>query len=261
MGPLIMSDNEKKVALVTGASSGIGASTVKAFADEGTRVVAAARREKELDELIAEVEGSGGVASAVVTDVASEDQIERMITFALEKYGRLDYAVNNAGIEGEFASIMDLDAKAWDQVLNVNLRGCFLSLKHEAKAILGTAGNGAIVNVGSVNSFLGFPTGAAYVASKHALIGLTSSVSAELAPQGVRVNLVCPGVIDTPMHRRLRGIVGDELYDEGFFPSVHLGRAGEANEIAQTILFLCSEKASYITGSTITPDGGFTLTM
>ncbi len=120
---------------------------------------------------------------------------------------------------------------------------------------------GAIVNVGSVNSFLGFPTGSAYVASKHALIGLTTSVSAELAPQGIRVNLVCPGLIDTPMHRRLRGVIGDEIYDQGFLPNVHLRRAGRPEEIARSIAFLCSDEASYITGATLTPDGGHTLTM
>ena len=120
---------------------------------------------------------------------------------------------------------------------------------------------GAIVNVGSVNSFLGFPTGSAYVASKHGQIGLTTSVSAELAPRGIRVNLVCPGVIDTPMHRRLRGLIGDELYDTVLKGSVHLRRAGLAQEIARTIVFLCSDEASYITGTTLTPDGGFTLTI
>ncbi|HSR16183.1 MAG TPA: SDR family oxidoreductase, partial [Gemmatimonadales bacterium] len=120
---------------------------------------------------------------------------------------------------------------------------------------------GAIVNVGSVNSFLGFATGAAYVTSKHGLIGLTTSVSAEVASQGIRVNLVCPGIIDTPMHQRLRGVVGDDLYDKGVLPHVHVQRAGQPEEIARAVLFLCSEESSYITGTTLTPDGGFTLTV
>ena len=120
---------------------------------------------------------------------------------------------------------------------------------------------GAIVNVGSVNSFLGVPHFAAYCASKHALIGLTSSVSAELAPQGIRVNLVCPGIIDTPMHQRGRQLFGDAIYDQNVLPRVHLRRAGQPEEIAKAIVFLCSEDASYITGSTLTPDGGFTLTI
>ncbi len=120
---------------------------------------------------------------------------------------------------------------------------------------------GAIVNVGSINSFLGFPTGSAYVTSKHGLIGLTSSVSAELAPRGIRVNLVCPGIIDTPMHHRGRAQLGDALYDNVLRQRVHLRRAGRPEEIAETIVFLCSDAASYITGTTLTPDGGFTLTV
>jgi NAD(P)-dependent dehydrogenase (short-subunit alcohol dehydrogenase family) len=143
-------------------------------------------------------------------------------------------------------------------VLNINLRGVFLP--DMARAIP-TAARVAIVNVGSVNSFLGFPSGAAYVTSKHGLIGLTTSVSAELAPQGIRVNLVCPGIIDTSMHRRLRGLLGDEIYDTGALPRIHLRRAGRPEEIARSIVFLCSDEASYITGTTLTPDGGFTLTI
>jgi NAD(P)-dependent dehydrogenase (short-subunit alcohol dehydrogenase family) len=179
----------------------------------------------------------------------------------METFGRIDYAVNNAGIEGQLSGITDLAEEEWDRVLDINLKGTFLCMKYQARAMLAGAHGGAIVNVGSVNSFLGFPTGSAYVASKHGLIGLTSSVSAELAPHGIRVNLVCPGIIDTPMHRRLRGVVGDELYDKAVIPSVHTKRAGRPEEIAQAIVFLCSDEASYITGTTLTPDGGYTLTM
>ena len=179
----------------------------------------------------------------------------------VDSYGRLDYAVNNAGIEGKCTGITDLNEEDWDQVIDVNLKGTFLCLKHEAKAMLAGGRSGAIVNVGSINSFLGFPGGSAYAASKHGLIGLTSSVSAELAPQGVRVNLVCPGIIDTPMHQRLRLLLGDELYDSVLHKRVHSRRAGSPEEIAQSIVFLCSDEASYITGTTLTPDGGFTLTI
>jgi NAD(P)-dependent dehydrogenase (short-subunit alcohol dehydrogenase family) len=134
-------------------------------------------------------------------------------------------------------------------------------MQREARAMLAAGNGGAIVNVGSVNSFLGFPTGSAYCTSKHGLIGLTTSVSAELASKGIRVNLVCPGIVDTPMHRRLRRDFGDAIYDQGILPSVHLQRAGEPAEIARVIFFLCSDDAGYITGTTITPDGGFTLTV
>jgi NAD(P)-dependent dehydrogenase (short-subunit alcohol dehydrogenase family) len=258
---VVLSDTKNKVALITGASSGIGRATGKAFAARGTRVVLAARREDDLAGLVAEIEAQGGAATFIKTDVSVAKDVERMVAHAIEKYGRLDYAVNNAGIEGKFAGITDLNEEDWDQVIDVNLKGTFLCLKHEAKAMLAGGCSGAIVNVGSVNSFLGFPGGSAYVASKHGLIGLTSSVSAELAPHGIRVNLVCPGFIDTPMHHRLRGIVGDDLYDKVLIPRVHARRAGRPDEIAQTIVFLCSDEASYISGTTLTPDGGFTLTI
>ncbi len=250
-----------KVALVTGATSGIGRATAEGFAARGAAVTVAGRRKEELASLVAAIEGRGGRALAVRTDVSSAGDVERMVAQTIDTFGRLDYAVNNAGIEGEFALVADLAEEEWDRVIGINLKGVFLSLKYEAKAMLAAGNGGAIVNIGSVNSFLGFPSGSAYVASKHALIGLTSSVSAELAPQGIRVNLVCPGIIDTPMHRRLRGILGDELYDTVTQQRVHMRRLGVPEDIAKTILFVCSDEASYITGTTITPDGGFTLTI
>lgn len=159
------------------------------------------------------------------------------------------------------AGLTEMSEEAWDQVLDTNLKGTFLCLKYEAKAMLAGGSGGAIVNVGSVNSFLGFAGGVAYCASKHGQIGVTTSASAELAPHGIRVNLVCPGIIDTPMHHRGRKAIGDEVFDKVILPSVHVQRAGQPEEIARTILFLCSDDASYITGTTLTPDGGFTLTV
>jgi NAD(P)-dependent dehydrogenase (short-subunit alcohol dehydrogenase family) len=256
-----MSDMNDKVALITGASSGIGRATGEAFAARGAKVVLAARREHELATLTSEIESRGGRASFVVTDVAIAKDVERMVAHAIETFGRLDYAVNNAGIEGQLSGIMDLPEEEWDRVFNINLKGNFLCMKYEARAMLAGGHGGAIVNVGSVNSFLGFPTASAYVASKHGQIGLTTSVSAELAPQGIRVNLVCPGIIDTPMHHRLRGLVGNEIFDKVLLQRVHTRRAGRPDEIAQTIVFLCSDEASYISGTTLTPDGGFTLTI
>lgn len=255
-----MSDMNDRVALITGASSGIGRATAEAFAAKGASVVLAARRQEELALLVTEIEAGGGKATAIKTDVSTATDVERMVAHAIEAFGRLDYAVNNAGIEGQLAGITDLAEDDWDTVLDTNLKGTFLCLKYEARAMLDCGNGGAIVNIGSVNSFLGFQTGSAYVASKHGLIGLTTSVSSELAPQGIRVNLVCPGFIDTPMHHRGRAILGDELYDNTLL-SVHLRRAGRPEEIARSIVFLCSDEASYITGTTLTPDGGFTLTI
>ena len=256
-----MSDMNNKVALITGASSGIGLATARAFASRGVNVVLAARRDDELTEAVNEIVASGGKASFVKTDVSIAADVERMVAHAIETFGRLDYAVNNAGTEGELAPIADLPEEVWDRVLNTNLKGNFLCLKYEARAMLAGGKGGAIVNVGSVNSFLGFGSGAAYVASKHGQIGLTTSASAELAPHGIRVNIVCPGFIDTPMHHRGRALLGDEIYDNVMVPRVHVGRVGQPEEIAASILFLCSDEASYITGSTLTPDGGFTLTI
>jgi NAD(P)-dependent dehydrogenase (short-subunit alcohol dehydrogenase family) len=256
-----MSDMKDKVALITGASSGIGRATAEAFAARGARVVLAARREDELAALANEIKDQGGSASFVVTDVSVAQDVERMVAHTIETFGRLDYAVNNAGIEGQFVSVAELPEEEWDRVLDVNLKGTFLCLKYEARGMLAGGHGGAIVNVGSINSFLGFPSGAAYVSSKHGLIGLTTSVSAELAPQGIRVNLVCPGIIVTPMHQRLRGLLGDEIYDNVLQQRVHTRRAGRPEEIARSVVFLCSDEASYITGTTLTPDGGFTLTI
>jgi Dehydrogenases with different specificities (related to short-chain alcohol dehydrogenases) len=256
-----VSDFINKVAVITGASSGIGRATAEAFAAKGASVVLAARRENEAAALANEIKDKGGKASYVVTDVSVALEVERMVAHAIETFGRLDYAVNNAGIEGQFTSVAELTEEEWDRVLDINLKGTFLCLKYEARAMLAGGHGGAIVNVGSINSFLGFPYGAAYVSSKHALIGLTTSVSAELAPQGIRVNIVCPGITLTPMHQRARGLLGDELYDSVLQQRVHTRRAGRPEEIARSIVFLCSDEASYITGTTLTPDGGFTLTV
>lgn len=256
-----MTDMTDQVALITGASSGIGRATAEAFAAQGANVVVAARRQEELASLVADIEARGGQASAVRTDVSSAKDVEAMVAHAMDRFGRLDCAVNNAGTEGALAGITEFSEEDWDRVIDVNLKGTFLCLKYEARAMLAGGHGGAIVNVGSINSFLGFAGGAGYVASKHGMVGLTTSVSAELAPQGIRVNLVCPGIIDTPMHHRARALLGDDIYDKGAIPNIHLRRAGQPEEIAQAIVFLCSQAASYITGTTLTPDGGFTMTV
>jgi len=249
-----------KVALITGANSGIGRATAEAFAAKGVLVSLAARREDELANLAARIQAQGGTATYVRTDVSVAKDVEHMVAHTIDTFGHVDYAINNAGIEGRFAGITDLNEEDWDQVLDINLKGTFLGMKYQARSMLAGGRGGAIVNVGSINSLFGFPTGSAYAAAKHGLVGLTSSVSAELAPQGIRVNIVCPGFIDTPMHRRLRGIVGDEVYEKAVFPRVHARRAGRPEEIAQAIVFLCSDEASYITGATLTSDGGYTST-
>src|ERR1051325_11314612 len=231
-----MPESPDKVALITGASSGIGRAIAKLFAARGAKVVLAARREQELVALKKEIEACGGAASFVVTDVAIAKDVEAMVAHSIGTFGRLDYAGNNTGIEGQIASITELAEQEWDRVIGTNLKGAFLCLQHEARAMLagapdGAMVNGAIVNVGSVNSFLGFAFGAGYCASKHGLIGLTTCASAELAPQGIRVNLVCPGFVDTPMHHRGRGILGDDIYDKNLLPRVHVRSEEPTSEL------------------------------
>ena len=249
------------MALVTGASSGIGQAAAELLAEKGCRVVLAARREGELAALASALTSRGAEASTVKVDVSLAADVERMGQHAIDTFGRLDFAINNAGIEGKNYPIGETPEDEWDQVLDINLKGTFLCLKYESRAMLAGGHGGAIVNVGSVNSFLGYPTFSPYCASKHGLIGLTSSVSAELAPHGIRVNLICPGLTDTPMHRRARKLFGDEPYDEFLGHRIHMRRAGLPAEIARSIVFLCSEDASYITGTTLTPDGGLHLTL
>lgn len=256
-----MSEWNRKVALITGASSGIGRATAEVFAARGARVALAARREHLLDELTEEIREAGGEATYLPTDVSVESDVQELVDHTLEAFGRLDFAVNNAGTEGPIAGLTDMPTDEWQSVLDVNLKGAFLCMKYEARAMLDGGRDGAIVNVGSVNSFLGYEGGTAYVTSKHGLIGLTTSASAELAPEGIRVNVICPGVIETPMHRRMRGKVGDELYDSALNEDVHQRRAGQPEEIADAIAYLCSEEASYITGTPLTVDGGYLMTV
>lgn len=252
---------KNKVAIVTGASSGIGRATAQLLAARGASVVLAARRMQDLSDLADEIIAKGGSATAVQTDVSKSDDVQRMVTHAIDTYGRLDIAVNNAGTEGVLGAITDIADADWDRAIDTNLRGCFLCLKHEAKAMLEAGNGGSIVNIGSVNSFLGCGGVSSYVASKHGQVGLTTSASQELAPQGIRVNIVCPGIVKTPMHARGRAGFGDEMYDGLIASQIHMQRGGDPEEIAKAIAFLCSDEASYITGTTLTPDGGYAMTM
>lgn len=256
-----MSEWDGRAAVVIGASSGIGRATALAFAERGVRVAVGARREPLLVELVEEIREAGGEATHRVTDVSVEEDVAGLVHHAVETFGRLDFGANVAGTEGEVAGVAEMTVEQWKRVIDVNLQGTFLAMKHEARAMLEAGRGGAIVNVGSINSFLGAPGGSAYAASKHGQVGLTTSAAAELASDGVRVNLVCPGIVDTPMHRRLREEIGDEFYDSYLEEHVPQGRAGRPQEIADAILYLCSEQASYVTGSTVTPDGGLRRTL
>lgn len=249
-----------KVALIPGASSGIGRATAELFAARGASVVLAARREKELSGIVESIRASGGTASAVRADVTREPDVEAMVAFVLDTYGRIDVCANTAG-GGEMASVVDMTEEAWCSTLDVNLKGAFFCVKHAARAMLKSGNGGAIVNVGSISSFLGMPAGSAYCAAKHGMIGLTSSASAELAPHGIRINMVCPGIVDTPMHHQGRAMLGDAVFDDVVIPAIHVRRIAQAHEIARSIAFLCSDEAGFVTGTALTVDGGGTNTV
>lgn len=244
---------EGKVALVTGAGSGIGRVTALAFAREGARVVVSDVTDA-MDETVRLIQESGGEALAVHADVSVPEEVEGMIKAAVEAYGRLDYAFNNAGLGGLAAPAADYTLDAWNQVISVNLTGVWLCMKYQIEQML-KQGGGAIVNNASILGLVGFRNAPAYVTAKHGVIGLTKATALDYAQSGIRVNAVCPGFIHTP------------LVDKGFeedpesqtmLESLHpIGRLGESEEISGVVVFLCSEAASFITGQPITVDGGY----
>lgn len=244
---------EGKVALITGGNSGIGRATALAFAREGARVAVGARREAEGQETVRLIEEQGGEACFAATDVTSPQQVQRFVDAAVERWGRLDCAINNAGIEGTpFVPVTDYSIEVWDQVIDINLKGVFLAMKYEVPHLLKQPG-ASIVNVSSVAGLIGGPGGSAYYASKHGVVGLTKAVAMEYATRGLRVNAVCPAVIRTAMAQRF--FKGKEAIVDSLHP---MNRTGTPEEAAAAILFLCSAEASFITGQALPVDGGAT---
>ena len=243
---------EGKVAVITGGSSGIGRATAIAFAAEGARVAIGARRAAESEETIRLIHALGGEAMFVPTDVTRADQVQKLMDAAMNRWQRLDLAFNNAGIGGTpFVPLPDYSEQVWDDVIDVNLKGVFLSMKYEIPHML-KSGGGAIVNMSSVAGLIGGPIGVAYYASKHGVIGATKAAALEYAKRGIRVNAVCPAVIRTPMSE---GMFNTDL--EASLLAVHpMGRFGTTEEVADAVVFLCSSKASYITGHALAVDSG-----
>jgi NAD(P)-dependent dehydrogenase (short-subunit alcohol dehydrogenase family) len=243
---------EGKVAVITGGNSGIGRTTAIAFAAEGARVAIGARRAAESEETIRQIQAQGGEAIFVPTDVRRADQVQNLMDAAVSRWQRLDYAFNNAGIGGSaFVPIPDYPEEVWDDVINVNLKGVFLAMKYEIPHML-KSGGGAIVNMSSVAGLIGGPIGIAYYASKHGVIGATKAAAMEYAQKGIRVNAVCPAVIRTAMSD---GLFGSD--HEAAVLAVHpMGRFGTTEEVADAVVFLCSNKASYITGHALPVDAG-----
>jgi NAD(P)-dependent dehydrogenase (short-subunit alcohol dehydrogenase family) len=256
-----MSRYAGRVAIVTGAAGGIGRATAKRLAAEGASLLLADLAGPGLEDAARTVRGAPGVETLAV-DVSREDDVKRMVEAAVARFGGLDLLVNNAGIEGVVAPIEEFPVEAFDRVLAVNARGVFLGVKHAAPA-LKRRGGGAIVNVASVAGLQGDPSVIAYIASKHAVIGITRSAAIALGPHRVRVNSVCPAPIETRMMRSLEaGMGGGERAAEGVKKAISeripLGRYGEPDEVAALIAFLGSDDASYVNGSQYTIDGGMT---
>ena len=246
-----------KVAIVTGGAEGMGEATARLFAAQGARVLVSDVNAEVGEVTAASIRDGGGEASFVICDVSKSAEVEAMVKAAVDRYGRLDCAVNNAGVSPDNEPLADLIESEWDRVVSVNLKGVALCLKYELAQIHSQGGGGAIVNISSVSGFRPQPNNAAYNAAKHGVLGLTKTASLEYAPDGIRVNTVAPGGIDTPMIQRAFAATGWTEAD--FAPVISLiGRLGRPDEVAQASLWLCSDLASYVTGIALPVDAGFT---
>ena len=245
---------EGKVGLVTGGTSGIGRDTAILFAKAGVKVVIAGRRELEGQETVDLVRSAGGDGLFLKADVSKAAEVDAIIQKAVQRFGRLDIAFNNAGIEGTWVPIVNQSEKDWDQTIDINLKGVWLCLKYEIRQMLKQGGGGAIVNMASIAGLMGSAGAAAYSASKHGVLGLTKTAALETARSGIRINAVCPGAIETSMAERVFGAPEVHKYVLGLHP---IGRFGTPGEIAEAVVWMCSDRASFMTGQSLVLDGGF----
>ena len=248
-------DFKNKVALVTGGSNGIGRATALGFAGRGAKVVIVDRDKTGGEATAGIVRQQGGEALFVQADVTDAKSVQAYVKKAVDTYGRIDCFHNNAGIEGKVANIADYDEAMFDQIMAVNVRGVFLGLKYVLKQMLAQKGGGAIVNTASVAGLVGAGGLSAYVASKHAVVGMTRVAAIEYAKDGIRVNAVCPGVIDTPMVDRLSLAMPN--LRETLLAMKPMGRLGLPEEVAAAVVWLCSDAASFVTGHALAVDGGY----
>ena len=247
---------DTKVAVVTGAAAGIGRATALAFAAEGASVAVIDRHEEQGALVAEQIRDTGGSALFIPADVSQSDHVASMVQATMSRFGRLDFAFNNAGIEGDSGPIEECSNENWDRTLAVNLTGVFYCMRAEIPAMRESGGHGSIVNCASIAGLNGFPGLAAYVASKHGVNGLTRSAALELATDGIRVNSICPGAIETEMIQRLKVEQPEML--ERTIAAHPLGRLGQPEEIAATVMWLCSTGAGFITGQAVAVDGGYT---
>jgi NAD(P)-dependent dehydrogenase (short-subunit alcohol dehydrogenase family) len=245
---------EGKVGLVTGGTSGIGRETVVLFAKAGAKVVVAGRREVEGEETVELIRAAGGEGLFVKTDVSKASEVDALVRKTVEKFGRLDVAFNNAGIEGAWVPIVRQSEEDFDRIISVNLKGVWLCLKYELRQMLKQGGGGAVVNMASIIGLIGSAGVAAYSASKHGVIGLTKTAALENAKSGIRINAVCPGFTETPMADRIFRAPGVRKYVLSCHP---VGRLGRPMEIAEAVVWMCSDRASFMTGQSLVLDGGF----
>lgn len=241
-----------QTAIVTGASFGIGRATALAFAERGANVVLADWAEN--DETLKLIKKTGGEAIFVKCDVSQETDVKNLIDKSIEKFGRIDHAFNNAGTEGQTARTHECSDENWERVIGVNLKGVWMCMKYQIPHML-EQGKGTIVNNASVAGLVGFMGVPAYVASKHGVVGLTKNAALEYAKQNIRVNAVCPGIIKTPMIDRFTGKAKE--VEKQFTDMEPVGRMGEPEEVAEAVIWLCSDAASFVTGHAMTVDGGW----
>jgi NAD(P)-dependent dehydrogenase (short-subunit alcohol dehydrogenase family) len=247
---------EAKVALVVGGTSGIGRTTALAFAREGAKVVLTGRREAEGSEVVRSIQERGGEALFVLSDITREADVKRAVDTTVSTFGTLDIAFNNAGSEGVIGPLFERTSSDYDQVMDTNVRGLFFAMKHEINSMR-AKGQGIIVNNASTAGHVAVPSAALYTASKHAVIGMTKAVAYEMAPLGIRVNAVSPGGVETELLQRF--ISGMQAAKQPMVASIPVGRLGRTEEVAETVVWLCSPAASYIVGHSICIDGGLTL--